>query len=979
MKKFNVKPLGAIISGLIMAAATQSALAQEADAAQDEPVVEEITVTGFAKSIATAIEMKRNADTVVEAISSEDISGLPDKSIADSLSRLPGITVTRKGGQAGTVQVRGMGEGYVLSTMNGREQVSPNGSRAMEYSQFPSELISSVEVYKSPKASLIEGGTAGTIELKTVNPLDLKEERQFNVGFRGTYNDQASNLYDADAEGHRISLSYQQKLLDDTLGFSLGYAQLKEPRSQLQVDISSYDSRVPNATPAGDAWTTTNIKILQDSGVTKRDGYMGAIQYSPTEELSVQADAFYSKFEIDSNSRGIWAQGINNATRSSIGYFNNTVETSANVSNTTATGAFGIATVNDNKDNENKLFSSGIKLEWKRDALSVGVDVSHSDASGYEVNGNGIVEQYKTSATNASGYVLEMGEQQLHYQLDGLNVPSIAVTSDLTDLNKLRVTSQASYPYVNEDKIDAVRIDVKYELELPVLSSVEAGVRTSKRNHQESRELNRYGNAGISTDYSLEVTEANADLVNWKGAFSNMPSFYAVDTDAILANAYAEGKVLMSGKSPYAYDAQGKLLPRSSGLAWRWGNGEVIDGVPNSGTAWSLQQGADIDENVDSIYIQANISTTIADRDLTGNIGLRHIRTEQSNYSLADLRGDKANGAIEICDVDGVCLSRYGYTKVGTEYSNTLPSLNLKYQLTDIDQVRFALARVMSRAPIRQLASFAFGRIDVIAGVPTYNYGEGKSPLLKPFLADQIDLSYEHYLEETNGSITVAAFYRKIKSFVQTQTIANYDFDSSTFDDKPDIYVVNDRTTGFYPTERTVVNGTYTFASNNQEGGFIKGIEFTYTQTFTFLPGYWSGLGFNGSASFTDSEISQPRTGAAVYDSSPMDFPGLVKKSANFTLFYTYEGFETRLSTTFQDSFVGESRTIGPDVVPVSYAAETVLDYQAKYKTENGLELIFSVGNVTNEPNRSFMIDEALPLKLNWFGRTYALGANYTF
>ncbi len=109
--------------------------------------------------------------------------------------------------------------------MNGREQVSPNGSRAMEYSQFPSELISSVEVYKSPKASLIEGGVAGTVELKTVNPLDLTEERQVTVGLRGTYNDQASDLYDADAKGHRISLSYQQKLLDDTLGFSLGYAQ----------------------------------------------------------------------------------------------------------------------------------------------------------------------------------------------------------------------------------------------------------------------------------------------------------------------------------------------------------------------------------------------------------------------------------------------------------------------------------------------------------------------------------------------------------------------------------------------------------------------------------------------------------------------------------------------------------------------------------------------------------------------------------
>lgn len=972
MKKFNVKPLGAIISALIMAAASQVVLAQ------NEPEVEEITVTGFAKSIATAIETKRQADTVVEAISAEDIGGLPDKSIADSLSRLPGITVTRKGGQAGTVQVRGMGEGYVLSTMNGREQVSPNGSRAMEYSQFPSELISSVEVYKSPKASLIEGGTAGTVELKTVSPLALKDSHQVTVGLRGTYNDEASDLYDADAAGHRISLSYQQKLLDDTLGFSLGYAQLKEPRAQLQVDISAYDSFVK----ANNTWTTTNIKVLQDSGVTQRDGYMAAIEFSPSEELKVQADAFYSKFDIDSTTRGIWATNINTAKRTGVSYFGNVVETGANVSNSGDKGMFGIRTVNDNKDNQNELFSTGLKLEWNNgEALSVAVDISHSDASGYEKNGNGIIEQYIPSSAEG-GYSLEPGAQQFRYQLDGLNVPNIAVTSSLTDIAKLRVTSQASYPYLNEDKIDAIRIDAKYDLELkflPFVSSVEVGVRTSDRNHEESRELSRYGNAGISTDYSLAVNSDNAALVNWKGAFKDMPDFYAVDSDAILAEAYARGDVLQSVNAPNGLDANGNQLPRSSSLAWRWGNGEVLEGVPNSGTAWSIQQAADITEKVKSVYVQANINTEIGGRTLTGNLGIRHVRSNQYNYALADLQGDTSKGAMEICDVDGICLSRYGYTTVGTKYSNTLPTLNLKYNVTEDDEVRLALARVMSRAPIRQLASFAFGRVDINGGIPTYNYGEGKSPLLKPFLADQIDLSYEHYLNDTNGSITVAGYYRKIKSFIQTRTIANFDFDNSTIGDKPAVYIVNDETTGFIPTEREVIDGTYTEAVNNSEGGYIKGLEIAYTQTFNFLPSFWSGLGFSGSVSFTDSAIAQARTGNATYSSATMDFPGLVKQSANFTVFYTYEGFETRLSTTFQDAFVGESRTIGPDVIPVSYAAETVLDYQIKYKTENGLDFIFSVGNLTNEPNRSYMIEEDLPLKLNWFGRTYALGVNYTF
>ncbi len=979
MKNFNVKPLGVVISGLVMAAATQSALAQEANKkSTDADQVEEVVVTGFAASIATAIDIKRNADTVVEAISAEDIGGLPDKSIADSLSRLPGITVTRKGGQAGTIQIRGMGEGYVFSTMNGREQVSPSGARAMEFSQFPSELINSVEVYKSPKASLIEGGVAGTVELKTVNPLDIKEDHKFTVGLRGTYNDQASDLYDAEPVGHRISFSYQQKLLDDTLGFSLGYAQLKEPKSQLQFEMFNYDFPIPGT----DTWTSRGFKAVQDSGESKRDGYIAAIQFNPTDELKFEADAFYSKFRTQSNGRGIWADSIQSAERSAVTYYNNFVETGANISNATANGTFGVRTIIDNRDNTSKLLSGGAKVEWVHDDLSVSLDVSHSDASGFELNGNGIANQFKSvpvSASAPSGLLID-SNQQIHYQLDGLNVPSITTTSDLTNTSKMYLNQQSIYPYENEDKINAVRLDVKYQLDLPVINSVELGARTSKRNHVETRALLRYGNSGIASDYPLAITGDTSDVVHWKGAFADMPDFLAVDAKKILADAYAAGKVLMHPAAAGAYDANGNLRPRSQVLDWRWGTGAVDEnGTPSTDSNWSILQNADIDENVDSFYLQANIATTLFDRDLTGNIGLRYVRSDQSNHTLADYNGDASRGAVQICDVDGVCISRYGYTTVGTKYSNTLPSLNLRYQLTDVDQVRLALARVMSRAPIRQLASFDFGRISVVSGVPYYDYGDTNSPLLKPFLADQIDLSYEHYLEETNGSITVAAYYRKIKSFIQSLREQDFDFAANGIGEKPATYVVTSAETGYIPTELPVLNGTYSYAINNDQGGFIKGLEIAYTQTFNFLPGYWSGLGFSGSASFTNSAITVARPTGTSFDSNQIPFPGLVEKSFNFTVFYTYANFETRLSTTYQDSFVGESRTIGPTVVPVTYAPETVLDYQAKYKTDSGVDFVFSVGNLTNEPNRSYMYDEALPLRLNWFGRTYALGVNYSF
>jgi TonB-dependent receptor len=235
MKTFNVKPLALVISSLAVAGISPALLAQEQTKPEIE--VEEVMVTGYARSIQNSLDTKRNADTVVQAISAADLGGLPDVSIADALGRVPGITVTRSGGQAGTIQVRGMGEGFVFSTLNGREQVSPNGTRAMEFSQFPSELIQSVEVYMSPKASLIEGGVAGTVELKTANPLEMTEDQKFVVGVRGSFNDQASDIYGAEPYGSRLSLSFQKKLLDGTLGVALGYAKLVQPRAAARPSI----------------------------------------------------------------------------------------------------------------------------------------------------------------------------------------------------------------------------------------------------------------------------------------------------------------------------------------------------------------------------------------------------------------------------------------------------------------------------------------------------------------------------------------------------------------------------------------------------------------------------------------------------------------------------------------------------------------------------------------------------------------------
>lgn len=1003
MKTFNLKPLAAVVSAMAMASLSNSLLAQTAaqDAAAEgnpQVEVEEVMVTGYARSIQNSLDTKRNADTVVQAISAADIGGLPDVSIADALGRVPGITVTRSGGQAGTIQVRGMGEGFVFSTLNGREQVSPNGTRAMEFSQFPSELIQSVEVYMSPKASLIEGGVAGTVELKTANPLEMTEDQKVSIGVRGSYNDQASDIYGAEPFGQRFSLSFQKKLFDDKLGIALGYARLVQPRSATRFEHYNYEGeaydlldpasrlnttvvdRDFNALPTDNrpaaVFMSDGFEVFQTGGEETRDGYMAAIQFEPSEQLSVQSDLFYSKFESDSYSRGFRVQPLKNAEITNLVLWENiaVVGGEFKVGDTNPT-AFNLQINSNDVTQTNELLSGGLNLKWKQDALTAALDLSHSDASGVQADGVVRAHLYRPKASPVAGFdpYERDPDQSVTYLLDGINRPSVSLSRDYTQydasgVSNLRMTNYERYPRINDDVISAARFDLKYELELPLISSVEAGARYSERNHKDRRQVFVYGdgaNGTIQTDWSLPITTATSDVVNWKGEFSNFPSFLAIDGDKIIRQAHEDGLVLGAVPPVTADNLNPVASPRPIDPAARW----------SEGRDWSMKQRSEIDENITSFYLQANLSTSLFERDLVGNIGVRHVRTDQTSAALINVNGDLEKGAREICDEVGECKTDFSYQDLGATYSYNLPSLNLNYSLAEDDFLRLALARVLSRPPINRLAApDSEGSVSLRGDTPYFNYGSNTSPFLTPFIADQVDLSYEHYMPDYNGAFVVAVYHREIKSFIQDITYENFDFRAAGFD-MPDTWIVNDGGGNFVEAE--VQNGNYATSINNQEGGYIRGLELSYTQTFNFLPELWQGLGVSASYSLTDSKISVVNPVESFEGDNNLPFPGLVEKSANFTLFYSLGGFETRLSTTFQDSFVGETRNV--NLQPIIFAPETLLDYQAAYKFDNGLDIVFSISNLTNEPNRSYMFDEQLTRTLQWFGRTAYLGANYTF
>ncbi|RYE74265.1 MAG: TonB-dependent receptor, partial [Oxalobacteraceae bacterium] len=129
-----------------------------AEAKKEATELDRVTVTGIRRGIEDAIDTKQSEDTIVEAISAEDIGKLPDSSIADSIARLPGLTAQRFGGRPQEINIRGFAGDFATTLLNGREQVSLANSRGVEFDQYPSELISAVVVHKTTDAELVGQG-----------------------------------------------------------------------------------------------------------------------------------------------------------------------------------------------------------------------------------------------------------------------------------------------------------------------------------------------------------------------------------------------------------------------------------------------------------------------------------------------------------------------------------------------------------------------------------------------------------------------------------------------------------------------------------------------------------------------------------------------------------------------------------------------------------------------------------------------------
>lgn len=891
-----------------------------------------ITVTGYTRSVETSVDLQRFSDSLENVVTASDIGGLPDQSIADALTRLPGVAAERISGEASQINIRGLSGNFIQTTLNGVVQPSTSGSNYIQFDDYPSELISQVAVYKSSQADLIEGGIGGTIAMQTANPLHNARRQSFNLDARGSFNSRAGQVYGDSPYSYRVSGAYQGKFFHDTLGVGLGFAQLSQPHVSEQFVNESYATTLEPIGGGQQAYVNTGIQINQDGGSETRRGLMGTLVWQPNRHLQVSGTAFYSHYDDGSYQRGLRAQLMSNGgavithpvlapngaliggTASSIpgGFFG-----------IPGFQAFSVQTTDNNQSTTAGVFSGGLKVRWRKGPWTVTGNLSDAHANSYQVGSDVTADAFTGLATGHP----TIANQSVTFLLHGLNVGSFSVADPAmyTNLNDMALDDYSVYPTSYHERMKAFKAGVTYRLRnTPVLEALEAGVYGQNETYSAARAVwlygSDYGEYSLVTPNQppLPLNGSEASVACWKGAeFGGFPCFLAINGNAVLA---------ANGITPHP----------------------VKDWSQN----WTFQQSGEVDERIRDAYVQADIDTTVLHRELTGNVGVRMVHTSQYSPGLQDV--GTGNG-VPITDGNGVVSTAFLPVDPGQSYTKYLPSLTLNYRLTRNDQLRFAVAKVMSRPPIDLLKS---GTSSWVSN-GQYNLYSGTNPRLDPMYATQYDLALEHFFPRSRGVIGADLFYKHIDSFVQNITDYNFDFAAAGFK------VPTNPATG-----KPYLNGEYQTAYNNTQGGYVRGIELQFQRT-DFLPGIWSGLGVSADYAFTQSNVEVPSDLGGFPQSQSL--PGLSKNVADAALFFDYHGFSTRIAANYRSAFVSASQ-VSFNFQPVYFASETVVDYQAAYDFSRHLSALFQVLNLTDQPTRTYFGNTTETSTIQYFGRTYYAG-----
>lgn len=919
----NVKKELSLLSKVVLllfgTTATQGLAAQDSAVADEgQDIIEEVLVKGVRKSLADSLSLKRDSVGVVEGLFAEDIGKFPDLHLGDALQRIPGVTLERdfaSNGEGRRINVRGLPSAFVRTTLNGITAATSatdgqNMVRSFDYDIFASELFQSITVTKTPSADIAEGGLTATVNLQTPRPFDF-DERQLIVSAAGTFAQQHDDSSDLGAITPRVAALFSDNFGNWGLTATLAYSEVNNRGDWTQGwrwgnTGSAFLTNTLNGADrtAGTADDLTQADI--DAGGFTVNGQAATL----AQLQSIAADTIapllprVGPLTLDRERLGVtgtlqFAPTDNLTLTADLLYATfDDIQYRGTIDGLTGFGRRGVmphslriregalvAGTLGNITQRTESVEDAFENEFTHFTLEADWDIS-GEWKAYGQFGYSAAETSELRRT----YLFRHTGEFTFDMTDALSPQFFGTGFDYLDPNDYMPGGFRFRPRDREDDEYSFRADLERIFDGGVLAKVKAGVRYSNKEVSQVRGERR------NFDGSVDLDTSTLDFNDFARSAADF------------APGFLDGFAAGTPKDFLLIDpaAGAGFLPRS-----------LTATVPVDPLATF-----DVKEEAYAAYIKTEWDISL----VTVDLGLRAVRTEQTS------NGSQVVGGIsEPISVDN-------------QYTDVLPSLNIRFDLSDEVIMRFSANQAVARPTLGQLSPG-------ISVQPTVLVAQAGNPELEPFKAKQYDLSLEWYFAD-EGLLAATIFHKDINSFITLGQTRQVITGTNLLDD-----------------DGNNVSGS-TFLVNrpiNGEGGELTGVEVLYQQPFTFLPSPWDGLGMLANVTFSDSEGLVFGERRALVGHSDLSY--------NMIGYYEKNNYSLRLAWSHRSDYLEIVRQGDDQRVD----SRNQLDISAGYDFNDQISLTFDALNVTGEDFYSYHRDKQLNRLLIDQEPVFVFGARYKF
>lgn len=902
------------------------------DAAQSAaPADEALVITGTRGSLRSARNIKRSANQIVDSIQATDIGKLPDVNTVESLQRITGVQIQRRYGEGGTdydhrtepaITIRGMTQ--VRNLVDGRDFFTANGGRAPDLEGLPSELMAGLDVYKNAASNLIEGGIGGVVDIRTRKPFDSKADiNSITV---------KANQYDRiDKASPSVSALFSRQF-DTSLGrmgflVNASYGQTfyrQDAVLQQQQHVITATSNpaafatFPNKGSLSTLYVPTSFEIYQDSGNRIRKGLALAYQWQVNDDVLLTVQNMHSNYQFIRRGEYLYGDDKNTDPRAAAGSTFTWSEDGAATSGVLSPQIFSTSRFDQDVRSVTNL--STVNLKWQiSDRLTSKTDFAYEYAT-YDADRNGdSVKLYD----NESRSVANIPDLDIAFDVRG-KYPTFSIVDPANPNNPYAYFGNPNNWYYewlanavdrHKLKMSAFVQEFDFDNDGHFFNKLHAGVRVS-----DTKVLLRgnWDSTGVCNDTGTNPSWGACPLI----PVSQHPNLISVGP---ADNFMVPGVGFAVGIFPEYADPQSSVFNRTVKTY-----AELFAGKPNSYTFRTTFNPSEIneqEEKTEAIYVSGDFATTVFGYGLDGTAGVRAVKTSLKSVGyIQDSTG--AHSAV-----------------LENDYTNILPSLNLRLHVSDDLQFRAAFGQTLTRPNFTDMATHVQLNPNIPSQYDAFGRPTGSSgnPFLKPMTATSYDLTAEYYWGSAN-----MAFFGLFKKDVDGYLASG-------------IEVMN-----FSGVDYSI--GT----SINLGKGEIKGFETGYTQFFDFLPGIWSGFGVQANYTHVDSKVERS---AGVF----IPLPKLSKDSYNLIGLYERGPIQARLAYNWRSSFLDQlngSGVFGANQYAAPYSS---LDASASYRLNDVFTVSVDAVNLGNSMYHTYVERESGGLLWQLNDRRYSITLKANF